>query len=99
MRVAYVTVQSCFKFDTGAMCPRCLKVETQVVDGEHAEVVVLDTVAHTKHEEQKTLAIRRVDAIASARVTGAIKLNPAEWTVAERKLAFGLVPTDGDLGL
>ena len=80
-------------FDTDLIRP--VDIKDTLVDGK----VALDQGRKDDYDLAITKGQNRKAAVAAARVSGAAQANPASWSVAERKIAFGLIPTDAELGI
>lgn len=80
-------------FDLDVMGPK--EVGAALVDGK----VVLDQARRNARNADKAKATARIDAIALVKTNALGKPGWGNMTVAERKVAMGVIPTDEDLGL
>jgi len=81
------------EFDLDIMNPRT--ISAALVGGR----VVEDPVRKAVHEDTKTKKVNRRNAHKAAKESAVTRANWGAMTVAERKIAVGLAPTDVELGI
>lgn len=80
-------------FDTEVMSPKT--INATLVGGK----VIVDSARKAAYAAEQAKIIRRHTKFFAAKESAVTRANWGAMTVAERKIAVGLVPTDAELGL